>query len=200
MQQDVYNIKEIYMDVNKCIIMLILAILFVNLIAGVGQSIVNINNKITEMFDDISLLKITSNNTLLAMNNYYSTIRETQTEIENNLLTEIACLATKNNNDMKELKEKIILNNQDNTLKKNNIKNKQHTQYKIKYKHPLEEPKIIRCKDCKYWIPYDWMFGEIWQSKNIADYSENEIGCKYCDMSMKANDFCSRAERREVTT
>ena len=63
----------------------------------------------------------------------------------------------------------------------------------------LEEPKIIRCKNCKYWIPYDWMFSEVWQSKNIADYSENEIGCKYCDMSMKANDFCSRAERREVT-
>lgn len=97
------------MDVNKCIIMLILVILSVSLIAGVGQSIVNINNKITEMFDDISLLKITSNNILIAMNSYYSTIREAQTEIEKELLTEIACLATKNNNDMKELKEKIIL-------------------------------------------------------------------------------------------
>lgn len=63
----------------------------------------------------------------------------------------------------------------------------------------LEEPKIIRCKDCKYWIPYDWMFSEVWQSRNIADYSEDEIGCKFCDMTMKANDFCSRAERREVT-
>ena len=62
----------------------------------------------------------------------------------------------------------------------------------------LEEPKIIRCKDCKYWIPYDWMFSEVWRSKNMADYPEDEIGCKYCDMTMKANDFCSRAERREV--
>ena len=61
----------------------------------------------------------------------------------------------------------------------------------------LEEPKIIRCKDCKYWIPYDWMFSEIWQSQNINDYPEDEIGCKYCDMSMKADDYCSRAERRE---
>lgn len=60
----------------------------------------------------------------------------------------------------------------------------------------LEEPKIIRCKDCKYWIPYDWMFSEVWQSKNMADYSEDEIGCNYCDMTMKANDFCSRGERR----
>ena len=95
------------MDVNKCIIMLILVILFIGIIAGVVQSIANINNKITEMSDDISLLKITSNNILLVINSYYNTIRESQTEIEKNLLTEIACLATKNNNDMKELEDKI---------------------------------------------------------------------------------------------
>ena len=64
---------------------------------------------------------------------------------------------------------------------------------------PPAEPQIIRCKDCKHWIPYDWMFSEIWQSKNIADYPEDDIGCDCCDMAMKANDFCSRAERREVT-
>ena len=62
------------------------------------------------------------------------------------------------------------------------------------------QPEIIRCKDCKHWIPYEWMFSEVWQSKNIADYPEDEIGCNISDMSMKANDFCSRAERREVTT
>ncbi len=95
------------MDVNKCIIMLILTILFAAFIAEVLRSIVDINNKITEMFDDISLLKIASNNTLLAMNSYYSTIKENQTEIEKNLLIEIACLATKNNNDIKEIKDKI---------------------------------------------------------------------------------------------
>ena len=61
---------------------------------------------------------------------------------------------------------------------------------------PPAQPGIIRCKDCKHWIPYDWMFSEIWQSKNIADYPEDEIGCAWSDMAMKANDFCSRAERR----
>ena len=61
---------------------------------------------------------------------------------------------------------------------------------------PTIHPEIIRCKDCKHWIPYDWMFSEVWQSKNIADYPEDEIGCNYCDMAMKANDFCSRGERR----
>ena len=65
---------------------------------------------------------------------------------------------------------------------------------------PTIQPEIIRCKDCRHWIPYDWMFSELWQSKNIADYPEDDIGCDCCDMAMKANDFCSRAERREVTT
>ena len=68
---------------------------------------------------------------------------------------------------------------------------------RIKQLPPIQ-PEIIRCKDCKHWIPYDWMFSEVWQSKNIADYPEDEIGCDCCDMAMKANDFCSRAEKREV--
>ena len=65
---------------------------------------------------------------------------------------------------------------------------------------PTIQPEIVRCKDCKHWIPYDWMFSEVWRSKNMADYSEDEIGCNWCDMAMKANDFCSRGEKREVTT
>ena len=65
---------------------------------------------------------------------------------------------------------------------------------------PTIQPEIVRCKDCKHWIPYDWMFSEMWRSKNMADYPEDDIGCDCCDMAMKANDFCSRAERREVTT
>ena len=61
---------------------------------------------------------------------------------------------------------------------------------------PAQPERIIHCKDCKHWIPYDWMFSEVWQSRNINDYPEDEIGCNYCDMAMKADDFCSRAERR----
>ena len=61
---------------------------------------------------------------------------------------------------------------------------------------PTIQPEIVRCKDCKHWIPYDWMFSEVWRSKNMADYPEDEVGCNWCDMAMKANDFCSRAERR----
>ena len=65
---------------------------------------------------------------------------------------------------------------------------------------PTIQPEIVRCKDCKHWIPYDWMFSEVWQSRNIDDYPEDDIGCDCSEMAMKANDFCSRAERREVTT
>ena len=61
---------------------------------------------------------------------------------------------------------------------------------------PPAQSEIVRCKNCKHWIPYDWMFSEVWQSKNIADYPEDEIGCNLCDVAMKANDFCSRGERR----
>lgn len=32
----------------------------------------------------------------------------------------------------------------------------------------------------------------------VRYYPEDEIGCDCCDMAMKANDFCSRGERREV--
>ena len=70
------------------------------------------------------------------------------------------------------------------------------TARKLIDEQPTIQPEIIQCKDCKHWIPYDWMFSEVWQSKNIADYPEDEIGCDCCDMAMKANDFCSRAERR----
>ena len=65
----------------------------------------------------------------------------------------------------------------------------------VKQLSPIQ-PKITHCKDCKHWIPYDWMFSEVWRSKNMADYPEDEIGCNCSDMAMKANDFCSRAERR----
>lgn len=40
-------------------------------------------------------------------------------------------------------------------------------------------PEIIRCKDCKYRMPYDWMFSETWKSQNMDDYPEDEIGCGY---------------------
>ena len=71
------------------------------------------------------------------------------------------------------------------------------TARKLIDEQPTIQPEIVMCKDCKHWIPYDWMFSEVWRSKNMADYPEDEIGCNWCDMAMKADDFCSRGERRE---
>ena len=51
---------------------------------------------------------------------------------------------------------------------------------------PTIQPEIVRCKDCKHWIPYDWMFSEVWRSKNMADYPEDEMGCNWCDMAGKS--------------
>lgn len=68
----------------------------------------------------------------------------------------------------------------------------------VKYvleKLPSAQPQIIHCKDCKWRMPYDWMFSEVWQSQNMDDYPKDEIGCAYCDMNMGENDFCSKAER-----
>ena len=63
---------------------------------------------------------------------------------------------------------------------------------------PSAQPEVIKCKDCKHWMPYEWMFNEVWQSQNIDDYPEDEISCNYCDVHMKSSDFCSQAVRREV--
>lgn len=61
----------------------------------------------------------------------------------------------------------------------------------------IDAKPVVRCKDCKHWMPYDWMFSEVWQSSNIEDYNEHDIGCEYCDMNMTASDFCSCGERME---
>ena len=37
----------------------------------------------------------------------------------------------------------------------------------------VDAVQVIRCRDCKYWMPYDWMFSEVWKSKNMEDYPEN---------------------------
>ena len=55
---------------------------------------------------------------------------------------------------------------------------------------------VVRCKDCVHYIPYDWMFSEVWKSQNIEDYPQNEIGCEWVDHYVKPNDYCSLGERK----
>ena len=61
---------------------------------------------------------------------------------------------------------------------------------------PPAEPEIIRCKYCKYYIPYEWMFDGLPRSSNRNDYAPDEIGCAVNDHNYPPEGFCSNAERR----
>ena len=61
---------------------------------------------------------------------------------------------------------------------------------------PSVQPEIIHCKDCKYYIPYDWMFDGLTRSSNRNDYTPDEIGCAVNDHNYPPEGFCSNAERR----
>ena len=63
---------------------------------------------------------------------------------------------------------------------------------------PADVVQVVRCKDCRYAKPYEWMygFGEV-QSTNIADYSWDEVGCSKNEVHFSPDDFCSYGEREE---
>ena len=55
----------------------------------------------------------------------------------------------------------------------------------------LEQPKIIYCKDCKYW------------HSGSCEYPEHAVNCQdywVGDIETEAEHFCGYAERRGVTT
>lgn len=56
---------------------------------------------------------------------------------------------------------------------------------------------VVRCKDCVHYMPYDWMFSEVYKSQNIEDYLQNEIGCEWIDHYVNPDDFCSFGERKD---
>lgn len=56
---------------------------------------------------------------------------------------------------------------------------------------------LVRCKDCKYYIPYEWMFDGLSRSSHVEDYASDEIGCAVNDHNYSPEGFCSNAERRE---
>ena len=55
---------------------------------------------------------------------------------------------------------------------------------------------VVRCKDCKYYIPYEWMFDGLSRSSNRNDYTPDEIGCAVNDHNYPPEGFCSNAERK----
>ena len=61
-----------------------------------------------------------------------------------------------------------------------------------KYDLPSAQPEIIRCKDCKYWVP-----GYITDND---DFIPPKCGEWQQMVGHSSDDYCSLAERREVTT
>lgn len=53
---------------------------------------------------------------------------------------------------------------------------------------PSAQPEIIRCKDCKYWREHKYAK----ETKRYIPF------CGFNAIYTKSDDFCSRAERREV--
>lgn len=53
---------------------------------------------------------------------------------------------------------------------------------------PSVQPEIIRCKDCKYWREHKYAK----ETKRYIPF------CGFNAIYTKSDDFCSRAERREV--
>ena len=68
---------------------------------------------------------------------------------------------------------------------------------RIKLLPSAEKEEIIRCKDCKYWLPHS-QFGFDEDNEEYHDYCERLVpDDDYYAFTRNADDFCSRAERRE---
>lgn len=65
---------------------------------------------------------------------------------------------------------------------------------------PYEEPKpqeLIRCKDCKYWLPHA-QFGFDEDNNEYYNYCELLVpDDDFYAFTREADEFCSRAERKE---
>ena len=56
---------------------------------------------------------------------------------------------------------------------------------------------LIRCKDCKYWLPHR-QFGFDGDNEEYHDYCERLVpDDDYYAFTRNADDFCSRAKRKE---
>ena len=56
---------------------------------------------------------------------------------------------------------------------------------------------LVRCKDCKYWLPHS-QFGFDEDNEEYHDYCERLVpDDDYYAFTRNADDFCSRAKRKE---
>ena len=64
-------------------------------------------------------------------------------------------------------------------------------------KLPSAQPEIILCRDCKYWLPHE-QFGYDEDNEEYHDYCAKLVPeDEYYAFRRHADEWCSRAERRE---
>ena len=60
-----------------------------------------------------------------------------------------------------------------------------------------KQKELIRCKDCKYWLPHS-QFGFDEDNEEYHDYCKRLVpDDDYYAFTRNADDFCSRAKRKE---
>lgn len=120
------------------------------------------NKKILEETE--RFIKRTNDSSMAYINDYYESNKLRMDEIEKTLLAEIACLATKNNNDIKEIKDKITtgkkskrisqLVDENNKLKEENKKLKEENTKLNNENNKLKKEKgnkILNNNPFSYW-------------------------------------------------
>ena len=71
-----------------------------------------------------------------------------------------------------------------------------HTKHGKEVKFVKAQPEIIHCRDCKYWMPHTQL-GYDEDHEIYHDYCKKLIpDDEYYAFARRADDFCSRAERR----
>lgn len=132
----------------------LLIILTICFVVGFGSCYFKTQNQ-SILEETERLIRRTNND---YMDSYYKSSLLRMDEIEKTFLTETACLATKNNNDIKEIKEKITtggkskrisqLIDENNKLKKKNKK--------LKEKNKKLKEKIKKKNNTCFYVPYNY--------------------------------------------
>lgn len=69
--------------------------------------------------------------------------------------------------------------------------------YEIENAPTVDAVPVIRCKDCKYWLPHE-QFGFDEDNNEYHNYCERLVPDDYFyAFTREADEYCSRAERKE---
>lgn len=88
------------------------------------------------------------------INDYYESNKLRMDEIEKTLLAEIACLATKNNNDIKEIKDKITTGKKNKRISQLVDENNKLKEENKKLKE--ENSKLKEKNNTYFYVPYNY--------------------------------------------